>query len=614
VRAANVVRAIGARWWRDEDNPAGPPSVRTGMIASGDKVIDDPDEAFFAAVRTAWPKLLAVEMEGAGVAAAVHEVQGHRAVGFVLVRGISDMPHRKTSGASASTQERDGWKVTASRNAARFFAHLVATAWPVPPRDDAAAAGVLAAAGNEATTGAASGSAAVARPPATPTPAYPNAEVQKLSERLRDAQARKETLCKAGLAPVEVDREILQLRRQLREGGQLRAGDTLRDGRYLLIKPVGRGGFAVVWEGHDTVEKRSVAIKVLHQHLAVDPQRRERFFRGARVMMDLQHPAVVRVYDPRGEDEAFSYFVMELVPGGNLRDAVLNRRVESERLLPLILQVGEALAEAHERRLVHRDVKPTNILLDEHGNAKLTDFDLVGAHDTTGGTRTGALGTVVYAAPECLDKPQEATARADVFGLGMTAIFCVLGRDLSMAVFRNPSATLAQLPCSPPARQVLACAVAWESDERFANAGIMATALREALDTSETTPPSLAVWELTDPLPSSQEPTSRVDQWQSSGTPSAGHSEPLRDRDDPDQSAQEGDRIEHQMGATIRPGPLLSAQYPSETGEFSVTSPLRVLFRLMTARATGYFWSRSARSRTRSTSATASPSTCRPTW
>ena len=170
------------------------------------------------------------------------------------------------------------------------------------------------------------------------------------------------------------------------------------------------------------------------------------------------------------------------VPGGNLRDAVIAQRVAPEWRLPLILQVGEALAEAHRKGLVHRDIKPANILIDDRGNAKLTDFDLVGAHDTTGGTHTGALGTVVYAAPECLDKPQEATARADVFGLGMTAIFCLAGRDLSMETFRDPMATVAALDCSIHIRKVLARAVAWKANRRFADAGAMVAALRESED------------------------------------------------------------------------------------------------------------------------------------
>jgi chromosomal replication initiator protein DnaA len=321
----------------------------------------------------------------------------------------------------------------------------------------------------------------------TPIPAYASAEVEALSKQLEDARARKQNLRNAGIATDEVDLEILELRRRLRDGGQLRAGDSLGDGRYLLVKPLGRGGFAVVWEAWDHTEKRRVAIKVLHQHLASEAQRRERFFRGARVMMDLDHPAVVRVYDPRGEDERFCYFVMELVSGGNLREAVLGNRVEAGSRLTLVLQVGEALAKAHRSRLVHRDVKPANILLDEHGNAKLTDFDLVGAHDTTGGTRTGALGTVVYAAPECLDKPQNASARADVFGLGMTGIFCLSGKDLTMDTLRDTAEALAQLNCTAPVRKVLERAVEWKPDRRFADAATMIDALRHALDTDNRT-------------------------------------------------------------------------------------------------------------------------------
>jgi serine/threonine protein kinase/nucleoside phosphorylase len=484
VRAADATTATRTRWWDDADNPERPPRARTGMIASGDKVIDDPDETFFAAVQKAWPKLLAVEMEGAGVAAAVHEVQAQRAVGFVLVRGISDMPHRKVPGAAASTAERDHWKTTAARNAARFLAHLVATAWPVPPRadDEANDVGIV--------NRGADGTSMIARPAmtdsparrvASPTPAYASVEAQALSERLEHARARKQALRDARIATDDVDREILQLRRQLREGGQLCAGDALGDGRYLLIKPIGRGGFAVVWEAYDRADQLRVAIKVLHQHLASDPQRRERFFRGARVMGELKHPGVVRVHDPRGEDDAFCYFVMELVAGGNLRDAVLGGRVEAARRLPLILQIGEALAEAHRVALVHRDIKPSNILLDDDGNAKLTDFDLVSAQDTTGGTRTGALGTVVYAAPECLDKPQEATARADVFGLGMTAIFCLSGSDLTMSTFRRPDQAIGRLDYADHIRVVLRQAVAWEPEMRFVDATAMAGALRNAL-------------------------------------------------------------------------------------------------------------------------------------
>jgi serine/threonine protein kinase len=315
-----------------------------------------------------------------------------------------------------------------------------------------------------------------------PRPDYPSLEIRALSDQLENARTRKQSLQAAGIPTNEVDTEIIQLRRKLRDGALLRAGADLGDGRYVLIKPLGLGGFAMVWEAHDTLEKRPVAIKVLHHHLAGDQQRRERFFRGARIMSELDHDAVVRVLAPQGEDEHFYYFVMELVPGGNLRDAILGNRVKPLCILPLILQVGDALAEAHKRKLIHRDVKPTNILLNEHGNAKLTDFDLVGATDTTGGTRTGALGTVFYSAPECLDTPQQATARADVFSLGMTTIFCLSGKDISMSAFRNPDVTINQLDYSAAVREVLAQAVALEPEDRFADAAAMMDTLRSALD------------------------------------------------------------------------------------------------------------------------------------
>jgi nucleoside phosphorylase len=134
VRAADALISGDATWWSHADNPERPPRARTGLIASGDKVVDDPDDGFFAAVRKLWPKVLAVEMEGAGVGAAALEAQAEgKVVGFLLVRGISDLPHAKVPGEVGSTLERDHWKKTASCNAARFLAHLVCNGWPVPP-------------------------------------------------------------------------------------------------------------------------------------------------------------------------------------------------------------------------------------------------------------------------------------------------------------------------------------------------------------------------------------------------------------------------------------------------------------------------------------------------
>jgi len=308
-------------------------------------------------------------------------------------------------------------------------------------------------------------------------------ELQALVNQLDNAYARKRQVEEIGEPTAEIAREILDLKRRLRgEGGHLRAGDRLgSDGRYQLIQQVGRGGFAVVWKAKDRHDEVYVAIKVLHANLSGDSHRRDRFFRGARMMQKLHHPAVVRVLDPHCEDGGFWYFVMEFVTNGTLHDAVLCKRLAGTDALIQIIRVGEALAKAHAQRIVHRDIKPQNILLDEKFEAKLTDFDLVGAGDTTGGTRTSAMGTVIYAAPECLERPQEATARADVFGLGMTAVFALAGRALTLSTLRNPEPTIAQLDCSSHVKEVLLCAVAWEPEQRFADASEMVTALEKSL-------------------------------------------------------------------------------------------------------------------------------------
>ncbi|WP_437929049.1 protein kinase [Sorangium sp. So ce291] len=320
-----------------------------------------------------------------------------------------------------------------------------------------------------------------------PTPRYPDDAVRELSERVDAARERRRALREAGASTAEVDHEIVALRRQLREGGQLRAGDSLGDGRYLLLDRLGRGGFAVVWRALDRARNERVAIKVLHSELAGDAVRRERFIRGARIMAELAHPAVVRVLEPHGEDGGYHYFVMELITGGDLRRAVLEKRVAGEAVLPIVLKVGDALAKAHVQGYVHRDVKPANILLDEEGEPRLTDFDLVGGAETTGGTRTGALGTVVYAAPELLHRPQDANARADVYGLGMTAVFGLYGKELSLDVVRDAEALIRdQLACDAGGmgsriKRVLTRAVHWSPQGRFADAASFCEALRVAM-------------------------------------------------------------------------------------------------------------------------------------
>jgi len=190
----------------------------------------------------------------------------------------------------------------------------------------------------------------------------------------------------------------------------------------------------------------------------------------------------VRVLERDGEDGGWHYFVMEFLSGGDLRGAVLERRATREQIIQILLRVGDALAVAHRRGWIHRDVKPANIVLDAKGLAKLTDFDLIGGPDTTGGTDTGALGTFVYAAPELMSGPQRATPRADVYGLGMTTLFAFRGVELPMDVIRVPDRFIDELDCSYEIKQVIRRAVSWDEGDRYPDAAAFSSALEVAAD------------------------------------------------------------------------------------------------------------------------------------
>jgi serine/threonine protein kinase/nucleoside phosphorylase len=426
-------------------------TVRAATIASGEKLLRDP--AKLRAIRQEQHGKVEVgEMEAAGLVAACRRAN----IPWLVIRGISDF---------GDQFKDDRFHEFASRAAAVVLADFLAHGLTIQESPLAGSASLR----------------------SELSPQYPDEQTRLLVGQLEGARARKKRLQASGANTFQVDQEILSLRRQLREGGQLRAGDWLGNDRYLLLEAIGRGGFGNIWKAHDQTTQSIVAIKVLHTNLAGDLERRERFFRGARRMAELQHPAVVRVLEQHGEDGGFHYFIMEYVAGGNLRQAVLQGVITPDKLVPIILRVGEALALGHSKGLIHRDVKPANILLDEQGCPLLTDFDLVGAVDTTGGTRTGTMGTIVYAAPECLERPQDADARADVYGLGMTALFGFYGADLPFhQIMRSPENFLDQLACPAPIKRVLRRATSLERGERYKDAGEFIAELRRAQSTTET--------------------------------------------------------------------------------------------------------------------------------
>ncbi len=301
-----------------------------------------------------------------------------------------------------------------------------------------------------------------------PTPSFSDDVSRGLSEALEDATLRHEELTTAGQDAAAALEEILDLKRRLRDGGHLKAGDILADGRFRLIELLGKGGFSSVFKAYDRRSCQLVAVKVLHGHHVHDRSRRERFFRGARQMAQLQHQGIVRVIEPELEDVGYHFFVMELAKGGDLHRAVLDGRTIG---LEILRDVAEALDFAHRAGLVHRDVKPANILLTEDGRAKLTDFDLVRAFDTTGGTKTGSmLGTFLYASPEALQQAKDVDASTDIYSLGMTVTFVLHGEELPLTLLQDSAAFFDQLDAPPDVREALVDATSWKREERPATA------------------------------------------------------------------------------------------------------------------------------------------------
>jgi eukaryotic-like serine/threonine-protein kinase len=199
--------------------------------------------------------------------------------------------------------------------------------------------------------------------------------------------------------------------------------------RFVLEREIGSGGMSRVFLGRDEVLDRPVAIKVLKPGYG-GTDIGARFRREGKTAASLSHPNIVQVYDA-GEDEfegrEASYIVMEYVPGGDLKDLIDARGTLSGAELSRLSGVAAGLAHAHERGVIHRDIKPHNVLLDEHGSPKLADFGIARALDATHATRTGSyLGTALYSAPEQLHGGK-VTPKSDVYSLGVTLYHAATG-------------------------------------------------------------------------------------------------------------------------------------------------------------------------------------------
>jgi serine/threonine-protein kinase len=271
----------------------------------------------------------------------------------------------------------------------------------------------------------------------------------------------------------------------------MRSAGHMLGGRYRLIHEIARGGMGAVWEAEDTLLDRHVAVKLLHPQFADEPEFLERFRREARAAARLSHPNIVSIYDV-GEDveTRTPFIVMELVEGGNLKERI-------QRYAPLadeeIRAVGAALAAtleyAHRRGIIHRDVKPQNVLLGEDGRPRLTDFGIAQAMASQGLTRTGAvMGSVHYLAPE-LVRGRGAAPQSDLYSLGAVLYEMATGRvpfqaesDLAVAL-----AHVEEPPAAPRAlnahvgtdlERIILRLLAKSPDDRFATGAELASELR----------------------------------------------------------------------------------------------------------------------------------------
>jgi serine/threonine-protein kinase len=199
-------------------------------------------------------------------------------------------------------------------------------------------------------------------------------------------------------------------------------------GRYRLEQPLGHGGMASVFLAQDVELNRPVALKLLAENLAGDPSFRERFVREARLAARLAHPNVVSIYDA-GEDGGRPYIVMECVEGENLSDVLASRgRLAPDEARALALQAADGLAHAHAAGLVHRDIKPQNLLLRSDGTLKIADFGIARAAEATALTQAGTvLGTAAYLSPEQA-LGEDVGPAADVYSLGAVLYEVLTGR------------------------------------------------------------------------------------------------------------------------------------------------------------------------------------------
>jgi serine/threonine protein kinase len=267
---------------------------------------------------------------------------------------------------------------------------------------------------------------------------------------------------------------------------------TLLSGRFRLDEKIGSGGMSTVYRAFDPTLERWVAIKMMHRDISSDPDQLERFRREARTVARLNHPHVVTVIDA-GEDDGAPYIVFEYVEGETLKERI--RRLGSlpvSEAVAYAIEIGRALSSAHANRLVHRDVKPQNVLIDPDGRAKVTDFGIARSLEAHGLTAAGrVLGTTDYVSPEQA-MGHDVTEQSDIYSLGICIYEMLTGEvpfhaDTQVAVAMQhvkeplPDVQRRRPEISAALAAVIEHATAKETRHRYATVDAMVHDLEEVL-------------------------------------------------------------------------------------------------------------------------------------
>lgn len=259
-------------------------------------------------------------------------------------------------------------------------------------------------------------------------------------------------------------------------------------GRYELRRELGRGGMATVYLAYDPLFGREVALKVLLKQLSLDATLKTRFEREARAIAQLEHSAIVPVYDV-GEDAGMPYLVMRYMPGGSLLERMGHGPMALPTVVRIIRRIAAGLDSAHRAGVVHRDVKPANILFNQDDDPYLSDFGIAKVQEASATvTGTGVVGTPAYMSPEQARGDKHIDGRSDIYALGIVLYELVVGRSpysaetpmqIAMKHILDPVPRLREaLPDADLAlEQVIARALAKDPNDRFQTAGDLAAAL-----------------------------------------------------------------------------------------------------------------------------------------